>query len=147
MGIVDEQIAEIMARVREAGMDVSSPAYRTAEQWRTFFEAPIDGKFFIVTNFIFNKDPVAGIGGTAAVSKIRARQDALGMKYLADGVVVGTINGPADAIPWQTCGVVEVPNKEAYLTFFLEDLEMQKKRADYINLYRAVLVKKDMRMA
>jgi hypothetical protein len=147
MGIVDEQVAEIMARVREAGMDVSSPAYRSADQWRTFFEAPIDGGFFIVTNFIFNKDPVGGIGGMAEVSKIRARQDALGMKYLADGAVMGTINGPADIIPWQTCGVVEVPNKETYLTFFLEDLAMQKKRAGYIDLYRAVLVKKDMRMA
>ena len=147
MGIVDEQVAEVMARVREAGMVASSPAYRTAEHWRTFFEAPIDGKFFIFTNFIFNKDPVAGIGGADEVSKIRARQDALGMKYLADGVVVGTINGPADAIPWQTSSVVEVPSKEAYVEFFLEDLEMQKKRADYIHLYRAVLVKKDMRMA
>jgi hypothetical protein len=147
MATVDEQVAEIMARCKEAGLDLNSPAYRTARQWKTFFEAPIDGSFFLVTNFIFNKEPVSGIGGAEIVKGIRARQDALGIKYLADGKVMGTINGPEETTPWQTCGVLEFPDKEAFVQLFLGDLEMQRRRSEYITLYRSVLVNNEKRMA
>lgn len=147
MATADEQVAEIMARCKEAGLDLNSPAYRTAQQWKTFFEAPLDGSFFLVTNFIFNKEPVGGIGGADVVKGIRDRQDALGIKYLADGTVMGTINGPQEPTPWQTCGVLEFPNKDSFVQLFLGDLEMQKRRAEYISLYRSVLVRNEKRMA
>lgn len=144
---IDDRVRDIMERCRAAGLRLDSPAYLTPAHWKKFFEAPVEGSFFVVSQYIFNADAVAGIGGEEVVRKIRERQDRLGIKYLADGIVMATISGPEEDIPWQTCGILEFPDKESFVQFFLEDLEMQRKRADYVVLHRLVMVKTDMRMA
>jgi len=129
-----------LARCTEAGIDLTKNCYPTPAQWKALLELNPTQKICIVCTFIFSSDPLEGIGGLPAAERYEARLKRLGIRKLTEGTVKGLLLGAKDNVDWEVCSVIEFPNNEAFVEYFFDDLEAQRKRANFTGNVRITIV-------
>ena len=143
---VTDYVKEVAIKLKSAGVSLYNSIYPTEAQLQEFLNAPYEGKLYLVSLIIFTADPMIAMAesakdGRSFGERYQTRTQGLGIMGVLSGEILGTLIGEADGIAWDTISIIEIPNKQAFMDYYLGDPELQVRRESFVGKMRTIVVR------